>query len=276
MGPVKFDDLHKTANDLLSDDYQTSSVQFKAKQKTNLDGAVLTTTVDFLPEDKIVTPGKLSFKFPKPFGTSQVSIDKLELDKGGKFKCETSFSKVHPDLKLELKSDLASLGNVAAGVSYSGVKDTVFKLETKPMKPDEFKFEATRQLGAGVTCGMKFGMKNLTSPDLGANLASGPLFVSLLSKESFKVFTAHGSYKLCPPVSAAATYEYGGKKSGQYSVGLAYSVVKGTTLKAKVQQDKTVSASLKHELTKGFTLLAGAKYNLTSGSPSYGFQLSVE
>ena len=34
MGPVKFDDIDKTAKEVLNDDYQTSGYQFKAKMKS--------------------------------------------------------------------------------------------------------------------------------------------------------------------------------------------------------------------------------------------------
>merc|ERR1719232_464269 len=91
MGPVKFDDLSKPAKDILEDDHQTSGFQFKAKQKTNWDGAVVTSTVDLFPPpakgdaggSSVKTPAKLSWKFPKPFGIDAFSVDKLEVSSMG-------------------------------------------------------------------------------------------------------------------------------------------------------------------------------------------------
>ena len=49
---MKFDDLEKTSKEVLSDDYQTSGFQFKAKQKTSWQGSVVTTAVDLVPDSK--------------------------------------------------------------------------------------------------------------------------------------------------------------------------------------------------------------------------------
>merc|ERR1719469_1854129 len=111
MAPVKFDDLAKATNEVLNDDYQLNGHQFQAKQKTSFEGAVVTTAVDLFAKD-CATPAKLTWKFPKPFGLAGVSIDKLEMDKAGKFKFEAAFDQAAhtvPDLKLEFKSDLVDV-----------------------------------------------------------------------------------------------------------------------------------------------------------------------
>jgi len=276
MPPVKFDDISKTANEVLSDDYQTNGFQFKAKQKTSWDGAVLTSAVDlFPPKESTMTPAKLTWKFPTPLGFNLVSIDKLEMDKGGKFKLEASSDKVYKDLKLEAKSDLVDPSKVTAGFTYTGMKDTLLKFETKAMKPGDFTCELTRTAGI-ATFGVKCGAANVKCPDLGVRFASGPFFCSLLAKEKVSAFTAHCFYKASNELKIAATGDYGGKKSGQFGVGLAYDVVKGTKLKVKVQHDQSVSCSVKHELSKGFTLLAGGKYDTKKKDYTYGLQLSIE
>lgn len=276
MAPVKFDDISKTASEVLSDDYQTSGFQLKAKQKTNWDGAVVTATVDlFPPKETTVTPAKLSWRLPTPLGFKGVSVDKLELDKAGKFKIEASSDQVYPALKVECKSDLVDVAKVTAGFTYSGIKDTLLKFETKPAKPKDFTAEVTRTAGI-ATIGAKFGAATLTAPELGARFLSGGFFCSLLCKEKLSAFTAHASYKATPELTCAATAEYGGKKSGQFSFGLAYDVVKGTKLKVKVQHDQSISGTVKHELSKGFTVLAGGRYDTKSKDCSYGLQLSIE
>merc|ERR1712083_661975 len=97
-----------------------------AKQKTNLDGAVVTTAVDLFGKD-CATPAKLTWKFPKPFGLSGICVDKLEMDKGGKFKFEAVVDKdMHSvkDLKLEIKSDLVDLTKATGGFTFTGIADT--------------------------------------------------------------------------------------------------------------------------------------------------------
>ncbi|OLP99588.1 hypothetical protein AK812_SmicGene17848 [Symbiodinium microadriaticum] len=98
---------------VLNDDYQTKGYQFKAKQKTEFQGAVVTSAVDLFPpkepperkdaaslsrrrhlespespdpevcqETSVMTPAKLTWRLPQPFGVKAVCIDKLELDRG--------------------------------------------------------------------------------------------------------------------------------------------------------------------------------------------------
>mmetsp|Transcript_177391 Transcript_177391/g.431510 ORF Transcript_177391/g.431510 Transcript_177391/m.431510 type:complete len:275 (-) Transcript_177391:74-898(-) len=274
MAPVKFDDIHKTANEVLSDDFQTSGYQFKAKQKTSFDGAVMTSTVDlFPPKDTVVTPAKLSWKLPAPLGFKAVCIDKLEMDKAGKFKLEASSDKIYKGLKVECKSDLADPSKVAAGFTYTGMADTLVKFETKPAKPQDFVLEVTRTAGI-ATFGCKAGMANITCPDMGVRLLSGPFFCSLYAKDKISAFTAHAFYKATPEIKVAASCDYGKKKA--FTVGVAYDVIKGTKMKVKVQHDQSVSCSLKHDLAKGFTLLAGLRYDTKTKDYSTGLQLSIE
>jgi len=275
MAPVKFDDISKTATEVLNDDFKTSGYEFKAKQKTTWDGAVVTSTFDLFPSGDVKTPAKLSWKLPTPLKTNLVCIDKLEMDKGGKLKLEASSDKVYEKLKVEAKSDLKDPTKVVAGLTYSGVPDTLLKFETTPLNAQAFTAEITRAAGQ-ATFGAKFGLANITAPDLGARFAQGPFFGSLLIKEKLSTFTASASYQVSPGVKCAATADYGGKKSGQFGFGIAYNVVKGTKLKLKVQHDQSISFSVKHDVAKGFNVLAGGKFNTQKTDFSYGISLSVE
>mmetsp|Transcript_18041 Transcript_18041/g.32184 ORF Transcript_18041/g.32184 Transcript_18041/m.32184 type:complete len:275 (+) Transcript_18041:72-896(+) len=274
MPPVKFDDIPKVSKSILDDDYQVSGYQLVGKQKTNFDGAVSTLTVDVLPGQPVVTPAKVSLKFPKPLGIVGFPIDKLEMDKSGKFKLEVSMSKdMHqvPDLVIDAKCDPFNLAKATKGLTYSGIKDTLIKVETKPMSPMDFTFEATKTMGL-ATVGMKCA--GVGTPDLGIRMASGPYFASLVAKEKLKTFTTNVFYKVSDDLKLAATYTQGGKASGSYTAGLAYSLAKGTSVKAKIAQDMAVCASVKHELAKGMTAIAGCKY--AGGKTTYGLKLSLD
>lgn len=275
MGPCKFDDVNKTAKNLLDDDYQTSSFQFKTKQKTNLDGAVVTTTVDVDLKNSTVTPTKISWKIPKPLGTTFMAIDKLEMDKGGKLKFESSFGNIYPKLKVECKSDLASLNKVTAAFTFDGIKDTRLQCETKAANPADFTFEASRVLVPGVTLAVKGGAATLAAPNLGLQYSKGPYFASLLAQDKFQAFVLHGHYDTCSKVKVAGTANVGGKKNGQFGLGLHYALADNCTLKAKYHEDH-IHASIKHQLRKGFNLIAGAKYNLNTQATNWGFQVSLE
>jgi len=250
----------------------------KAKQKTNFNAATATTTVDLFGADAVQTPAKITWKFPKPFGIAGVAVDKLEMDKAGKFKFEASADKgLHkvPDLKVEAKSDLVDPKKLTSGVTYTGIKGLQIKCETKPFSPKDFVLEATKSIEK-ATFGFKCGLANLTKPDLGVRVESGPFFGALLAKDKLSVLTAHACLRPRDDLKVACCYEHGGKKSGSFGLGLTYNVVKGTTVKAKVVQDGSISAGVKHDITKGFTVLTGLKYEPKTGKHSLGLQLSIE
>jgi hypothetical protein len=277
MAPVKFDDLQKTAKDILEDDYQTSGYEFVSKQKTNWNSSVATTTVAIFPGGTgAQTPAKLGWKIPEPLGLKGFTVDKLEMDKAGKFKLETSMDKsLHAvdGLKVEAKSDLESMSKITAALTYTALADTQIKLDAPMMAPDKFTLDVTRSLQQ-ATVGVKCGMANMSSPDIGARFATGPLFASLLLKDKFKTITAHASYKASDDLKVAATCVQGKDLKG--SVGLAYAVSKDTTVKAKVAEDTSMTASVKHNVQKGFTLVAGGKFDTNSGKLTYGMKLTVE
>mmetsp|Transcript_21899 Transcript_21899/g.38757 ORF Transcript_21899/g.38757 Transcript_21899/m.38757 type:complete len:282 (-) Transcript_21899:157-1002(-) len=281
MGPVKFDDISKVTTEVLNDDYQGAGYQLRAKQKTSWDASVVSTTVDLWPGKDCQTPAKVGWKFPSPFGIKGVCVDKLEMDKAGKFKMEVSADKgLHSvaDLKLETKSDLVDPSKATAACIYTGVKDTMVKLETKPMNPADFNLEVTRSIDI-ATVGLRFGMANLTAPDIAARIESGPLFAALLAKEKFGVFSASCCFKANDDLKVAASYEHGGKKSGSCSLGVAYTGytgIKGAVYKAKVEQDMSTTHYIKYEVAKGFVVSKTFKYETQSGNMKVGVTLSVE
>lgn len=276
MGPVKFGDIEKVAAEVINDDYQTSGYQLKAKQKTNFDGAIITTAIDLFPEkDSCMTPAKLTWKFPKPFGMKQVSIDKLEMDKKGGLKIEVVTAPVCDGLKLKCTSDLAKLEKATVGATYTGLKDTQVIFDTKATNPQDFTCEITRSQGI-ATFGVKCTASTITAPDVGIRLAQGPMFGSLMAKEKFGVFVASCHYKASKELRCAANFTQGGKQNGNFALGVAYQLKEGMSLKAKVTKDMTVAASLKSQIAKGFTLLSGATYSTSTGKQSFGLQFSIE
>jgi len=274
MAPPKFDDFSKASTEVLNDDYQTAGHQLKAKQKTSFDGAVVTTAVDLFGKD-CATPAKLTWKFPSPFGVKGLCVDKLEMDKAGKFKLEAVLDQgLHTvkDLKVELKSDLKDANNVSGGFTFGGLPDTQIKFETK--SDLKFTAEVTRSQGPAIL-GVKCGADNLTAPDVGAKFVSGPITASVFAKDKFQAFSAFAAYTASDALKVAAKAEQS-KKGLEWGVGAAYTVQKGTTVKAKVLQDTSISLGLKHQVAQGFTLLAGGKYDQSGGKHSYGIQVSIE
>lgn len=274
MAPVKFDDLAKVASSVVSDDYQTSGYSLKAKQKTALSGAVVTTQVDFAPGEKVAAPAKVTWKLPRVY-TEHVSVDKLEMDKSGKFKFEASSSKLYNGLTVECKSDLATAEKVVVSSTYTGVKDLQLKFEVKAAKPKDFNGEVT-YAAAGATGGLKFTNAILAGglPDVGFRYEHGAAFCSLVAKEKLGCFDASAHYKVCPKLKVAGTYNYARKtKAGSLTLAGCYNCSNGF-VKVKASQDKSVCVSGKYNLAKGFGVLAGLKYS--GKGVTYGAQISIE
>merc|ERR1712070_904894 len=254
----------KKAADVLNEDHQTWGFTIKSKQKTSWDGAVLTTQCDlFSGKEEITTPGKVTWKLPKPAGFSGIAIDKFEIDKKGGMKLEAvADSGLHKvdGLKVEFKSDLKNLNAITKGITFTGIKDTQIKAEVKPLDLKKFSAEVTRSVADLATVGVKFGGAGV--PDVGLNIAKGPAFAAVTAGSGFTVFNVYGLYSINDKLQVAVTFEQGGKKSGAFSAGGSFALQKGTSLKAKVDQDSEASLTLKHEISKGVTILTGAGYGL--------------
>lgn len=274
MAPVKFGDIQKPAKDLLSNDFQTASFEFKAKQKTNLNGAVVTSTVDLLGPDDVKTPAKITWKIPTIVPALKgVSVDKLELDKKGVCKLEASAdSKLHgvDGLTIEAKSDLKTVAKASAGLSYSR-KEGQFKIETSFGAPGDFKAEASAAAGP-ATVGVSCGAKTLTAPDVSMRIQQGPFFAAVCAGSAFSAFDVFAHVKQ-GDMQLAATYN---TKKKAYNVAAAYALAKGTTLKVKLGSSQELLVAAKHEVSKGFTLTGGLRYGITDAKHTYGLALSVE
>eukprot|EP00929_Paragymnodinium_shiwhaense_P008382 TRINITY_DN112337_c0_g1_i1.p1 TRINITY_DN112337_c0_g1~~TRINITY_DN112337_c0_g1_i1.p1 ORF type:complete len:281 (-),score=77.15 TRINITY_DN112337_c0_g1_i1:95-937(-) len=280
MAPVKFGDIAKPAADVLGNDYQTSGYQFKAKQKTSWNSAVATTAVELWPEgSKVVTPGKITFKIPKPYGIAGLSVDKLEVDKSGGVNVETSASCcLHnvQNLNVELKNNFKTMNTLApnATFTYTGLADTRVQLDAPVFSPENLKVEASALVPHG-TVGVKFALDTLTKPDLGARFQLGDAFGSLTVTQKLKCFSAHCCYKVSNELKAAMTASKD-DKGIKGAAGVEYVVNPTTTVKAKVDQDQNLHASVKYDVQKGFTVVAGGKFAFAAGKHSYGVSLSVE
>mmetsp|Transcript_8188 Transcript_8188/g.23416 ORF Transcript_8188/g.23416 Transcript_8188/m.23416 type:complete len:271 (-) Transcript_8188:138-950(-) len=270
MAPVKFDDIQKVAGEVLNDDFQVSGHMLKTKQKAG--SSTLSGQIDLFGDKACQTPAKLTWKIPGPFGLGQVNVDKLEMDKGGKYKLELSSDKLCPVVKMECRSDLADFNKVVVCGTYTGFKGALVKLETKPAKPMDFNGEVTVGC-ANATAGVKFSSALLSGglPDVGLRYMKGPYFGAFLAKDKLSSYSAFCSYKATPEVKCAATGTYANK-----TPSFALAVACKGLYKVKVTSDQAVLCSLKHTAAKGLTGLVGAKYNVKKGDWSYGVQLTVE
>jgi hypothetical protein len=277
--PVKFDDLSKVGKGILTDDYSRGyGHEFKAKQKVDSLGAVFTTTVAIDAKKDggkgVSTPATVSLKLPKPFGVGGVTIDKLEYSKSGDWKLEAAFDKslLSVDgLAMDLKSDLVDTNKISTGATFTGIKDTQLKFETKPFT-QAFTFECTRTQGP-ATLGLKCTEKNYAAPDFGLRLTHSGVFASLVVTDAFKTFEAHAHYKLTDALDLALTAKQGGK-GPTGGAGVAFKMDSNTTIKAKVDMAGNLETITKYSASKGLNFLLAGKYS--GGQLGYGLAVNIE
>merc|ERR1711988_1502778 len=99
----------------------------------------------------------------------------------------------------------------------------------------------------------------------------GPIFAALMATKKFSVFSAFASYNVSSAVKVATTCEQ--SKDLTAAAAVQYSCNPKTTMKAKVSLDQVVCLSVKQDVQKGFTVVAGGKYGITDGKYSYGLSL---
>jgi hypothetical protein len=274
--PAKFEDISKAASSVLGDDFTCSGYQLKSKQVSNFGGATAELTVPYAPTAETKTPAEISFKFPKPVPMLEgLAIDKLHADKNGVIKVETSLSKaLHKvdGLKIEAKYDSAKSTSYHA--TYTGVENAILKFHTKHTGIHDFILEFVGSAGPAVVGG-KVEHKTTYVPEIGASYTHGDFFASLIAKNQFKEFTAHGCYTASKDIKVAASYQQGGKKSGAWTVGGTAALPMDLSAKAKFD-GSVVSVAVKKDLAKGTKLFAGMSYNLSGEPLTFGAKLAIE
>jgi len=282
--PEKFGDVAKTASSVLGDDFQCNGYQFKTKNKTKVAGGSAEVAVDLLDKGDVKTPAKLTFKFPNNY-LEGLSINKLEMDSKGAGKLEFGLDrKLHQvdGLKLEVKSDFPcsdpAKQSVAFAATYSGVADSVVKVETKASNMADISAELMHAHDFG-SCAAVLGarLENTSNlcPSAGVNITCGDLFASVVAKNQFSEFTLHKHYKVSSDMQAAATYQHGGKNNGNWAVAAQAKVLDGTA-KAKFESSNNLSLSFKRDLAKGTTFVGGMKFNVSNSNMTFGAKVSVE
>lgn len=282
---VAYSDLSKHGTSVLDAGYMSSGYKFKSKVGTGWDGASVSVSVDLTPGDeKIKTPAVLSWSLPKPFGAEGLSVDRLEMDKDGKYALQASAGKGFHfvnGLSVSAKSDLEDVDKTVLGLTYKGLEATTVSLATKLTKPEEYELQVTRAIGdATVGLSMDHGK---TVPDVGMCYKAGPFFASLQATDKLKDVAGCVAYDVTDGLKIAAAYELQDSSKGAqlgtddtFSVGADFKVAKGYQVKAKVQHDQVISGTLKHDLSSGLAVQVGGTYDLKNQQSSYAVSVLAE
>jgi len=273
------DSLAKSVTDILNKGYPTGGCQFQIKQQTKFNDASVKGIADISDGCSV---GKLKWKVPKPFGFSKVSIDRLEFDKSGDINTEVTAT-VADGCDLQIKTELKELNNIvkdfkgnkstSVGVTYTGVADTVVQVETKVADPAQFTAELMKTFNKTIV-GAKCEGANV--PDVGISHTQGPLQVVLKANQLSNLI-CFGSYAMDKDTQFATSCTLRGSESGSVSMGVQHQMSEGWVLKAKLESDSSLSASVKHS-AGGLSLVTGAQFapNSTQSGWGFGFQCIVE
>jgi len=255
----KFSDISKGPNDLLSDDY-TSSTSLKCKTKA---GPVAVTI-----ETERSASGSLTSKIGTKFSSYGLSFDKVQAKADGSSVLETSLVPMS-GMKLTFKANKGA----DLGVEYTaGNAVTTGSLDVLNMS--KLSTSTCVSLASGMTVGgnatynISGSKAGLSAYNFGANYASGPLFASVTSANKLAQFNAGLLYKVNKDLSLASSSTHSAEKSMDLvAIGGSYTGSPLGTIKAKLGSNGVTSACLVKEVAP--------KVNLTASGSISGGDLST-
>jgi len=257
---MKFSDISKPSKDLLNDDY-TSSVSLKAKSKA---GPIAVT----IETDRSST-GTLSSKIGGKFSYAGLNFDKVQHKADGSQVLETSLVPC-AGCKMTFKANKGA----DLGVEYTaGKMTTTGSLDVLNMS----KLSTSTCIGVapGINVGgdLSYNISGdkggLSSYNVGASYATGPLFASVTSASKFGQFNVGVLYKVNGDLSLASSTTHSSAKACDISaIGASYTGLSGVgTIKAKVGSNGVTSACLIKEIAP--------KVNLTASGSVSGADFST-
>merc|ERR1719231_1035686 len=159
-------------------------------------------------------------------------------------------------LTVDLKTDLADpMNKLVKGATYTGIKDTQVKFETKVLDPKAFTAEITRTVSPAVV-GVKVSGGNV---DVGARATFSGLFASLVVTKGFSTYEAMCQYKVNNNLEVAASAKKDDKSVSALG-GIKFTVNNDMSVKAKVSDKGDATAALINKAGKGLTVTGGAAF----------------
>ncbi|EED95786.1 predicted protein [Thalassiosira pseudonana CCMP1335] len=266
---VKYSDIGKSAKDLLNDDY-TNSISLKCKGKAGPVGVTV--------ETERSPAGTLSSKVGTKFSYAGLNFDKLQAKADGSNVLETSLAPC-AGCKVTFKANKgADLGveYTAGSIVTTGALDVLnmSKLSTSTC----IGVAPGINVGGDLSYNLSGDKAGLSSYNVGASYATGPLFASVTSASKFSQFNVGVLYKVNKDLSLASnTTHSSGKACDVLAIGGAYSGLAAVgTIKAKVGSNGVTSACLIKEVAPKVNLTAsGSISGVDFSTFKYGLGISM-
>ena len=266
---MKFSDISKPSKDLLNDDY-TSSVTLKCKGKAGPIGVTI--------ETERSAAGTLSSKVGGKFAYAGLNFDKVQAKADGSNVLETSLAPC-AGCKVTFKANKGA----DLGVEYTAGKiTTTGALDVLNMS--KLSASTCASVAPGINLGGDLGYNlsgdkgGLSSYNVGASYATGPLFASVTTASKFSTFNVGVLYKVNGDLSlASSTTHTSGKACDVLAIGGAYSGLAGVgTIKAKVGSNGITSACVVKEVAPKVNLTASGSISGTDFSTfKYGVGITM-
>lgn len=280
MAPLKFKDVSKSANDLLTNDYCFDR-KFKLTTKT-ANGVSFTTEGTLIPEK--ATSGKLTAKFA-PF--EGITVDKLCVTTAGRFIVETTLNNAFEGAAFTLSAEdgagKAPQGNVAMKYAADAFTfNSSVDIVNGPTLHAAGSFGYEGFIAGGeVKYNTQFDEKD-GSPsvqDFNAALAfkGDDYIVSLTTKKKASEFNFGVHHEVSKDVKVASAFNFApasGKKL--LTLGGIYTVDESTKFQGKVDSNGLASANFIQVVRPQVKLIASAQVdasNLASDSHKFGLQM---
>lgn len=280
MAPLKFKDVSKSANDLLTKEYCFDR-KFKLQTKT-ANGVQFTTEGTLIPNK--ATSGKLTAKF-KPF--EGISVDKLCVTTAGRFQLEATLENALEGASFTVNAEDGANKAPAGAVSMKYANDS-FTLNSSVDIVDgptlysagTFGFEGF-VLGGEVKYNTQFDDKDAVPSlkDYNAALAyTGPDYtVSLNTKKKASEYNLAVHHAVSKDVQVASTFSLAPSSGNKLlTLGGIYTIDRDTKFTGKVDSNGLVSSNFIQTVRPAVKLIASAQVdakNLESNSHKFGLQL---
>jgi len=272
-------DFDKAPKDLVSKDFDVDKYVLKIKSG-GPKGLGFNTTLNFLDQFS-KTSSKVAGDYSHPSG---FAVDKLEVD-NGKITSETSLTGVAPGLKLEYKGvvgDKKAGDSGALSFSYKVPSATltgeIDLIHYKDLKLSGVTNVAGVTAGAAATIGLPSSdgkaANLLTDFSLGVAYAVPKSFFFSLRTKKLTDFKFGATYELQRNVSLGATVDY---PSNAVTLGGVYKCNPDTVVKAKLDSEGKIAASVKQSLEKKASVTGAVSLNLKNigGGALFGVTASL-
>ena len=267
---MKFSDISKPSSDLLNNDY-CSNVTLKAK---GLSAGPIAVSI----ETERSAAGTLSSKVGGKFAYAGLNFDKLEAKADGSNVLETSLVPC-PGCKMTFKANKGA----DLGLEYTaGKMTTTGSLDVLNMS--SFSTSTCIGVSPGINVGgnLSYNLSGdkagLSSYNVGASYATGPMYASVTSSNKFGQFNVGVLYKVNKDLSLASSTTHSSSKACDIAaVGGSYSGLGSVgTIKAKVGSNGVTSACLVKEIAPKVNLTASGSISGTDFSTfKYGLGIAM-